>query len=240
MARSLSTLFAIAVVLVGSSATAHAQGFGPGPSDRAFQFRLGGFFPAGDGALWSDNEEVFTLDVSDFDDLALGFSYVASISNYMELGFNVDFYDSTVLSGYRDYVDEDGFLILHDTTLETLPLTADLRLLPLGRYRNRPGGRAVRQPVPYVGGGIGMTLWEYEEVGDFIDFGDPAMPVFFDRFVDDGVAFEAHVLAGIELPLSPNVNFLLEGRYAWADDTTALGEIDLGGFSGYGGLSFRF
>ena len=211
---------------------------------RSFQVRAGGSFLEGGGDLWVENEDVFTMNVSDFDAATVGVSFVSAINNNIEMGINADYYDVDVFSAYRGWVDEFGFPIYHDTTLASLPLTVDLRLLPFGRYRNQ-GRRPVMQPVVYVGGGIGVNFWEYEEVGDFLDFTTQVPEVFFDRFVDDGAAFEYHVVAGAEFPVSSSVNFLLEGRYLWSDgdldgDFAGLGNIVFDGFSVTVGASFRY
>lgn len=218
---------------------------GPGPSDHAFQLRFGAFLPEGGGEVWDGNESAFTQDISDFNDFVFGVTYLTGLGNHLEVGFNADFYDGADFSSYRDFVDSGGFPIFHDTELELVPLTLDVRVLPGGRYRMRAHGRRVLKPVVYFGGGLGMTLWEYREIGDFIDFDDPLQPIFFGDFQDSDVAFETHVLAGVELPVSRGVNVLFEGRYAWSDDElkddfAGLGKIELGGPSFFGGVSWRF
>jgi len=240
--RAIFSISAAALLLAASGA-AMAQ---PGPGGNAFQFRLGGFLPEGGGDLWDGVEQAFTLDSSDFDDGIVGFSYITSLNNHFEIGVNADFYDSTVFAAYRPeiVVDEDGFLIFHDTHLSTVPLTVDVRFLPTGRYRGR-GQRQVRHPVVFIGAGAGVNLWEYEEVGDFVDFDDPALPIFFDEFTDSGAALTTYVLGGIEFPVSPRFNLTFEGRYSWSDDElgdefAGLGEIELGGTSFFVGGAFRF
>lgn len=240
MRRTTITLALAAVALTAFAGTARAQSYGPGPSENAFQVRLGGFFLDGGGQVWDDNEDIFTLDTSDFNDGILGLSFVKSVNNNFEIGFNADFYDSTVRSAYRDYTDQDGFSILHDTRLAFVPLTVDVRFLPVGRYRMRPQGRRVQKPVVYIGAGLGVVPWKYEETGDFVDFSDIALPVFSDRFVDDGTAFETHVVGGVELPLTPTVNLLFEGRHSWIDDNIDLGRLTMDGTSVYVGAAFRF
>jgi hypothetical protein len=220
----------------------------PQPLESGFQIRFGAFMPSGDSDFWEDTEDFFTLDVSDFDGFMLGLTYVRPVSNEVEIGFNADFYEETVRSDYRDWVDEDGFAIFHDTQLSLVPITADVRFIPGGRYRIRPGGRHIVKPFFfYLGAGVGLTFWEYKEYGDFLDFTFDPPAVFGDGFVDDGVAFEAHVLAGVELPVSRMTNLLFETRYSASEDD--LGgdfsglpgtDLDLGGSSIYVGLSFRF
>ena len=55
---------------------------------------------------------------------------------------------------------------------------------------------------------MGLIFWEYEEVGVFVDA--PVVPeeIFFARFIDDGVAFEVHALAGVEIPMGRMTNLL--------------------------------
>ncbi len=210
------------------------------------QLRMGAMHLDHEGDLWRDTEEIFTIeDSSDFEEMTIGFSFVTAPNNHLEIGLNADFYDGTFYSQYREWTDTEGFPIYHDTNLAIMPLTADFRYLPWGRYRIRPGGRQIRKPVFYIGAGIGVSFWYYEEIGDFIDFDDPELPIITDQFEDSGAAFETHVLAGLEIPVAPRFNLVVEGRYSWADDTmgedfAGFGEIDLSGTMFSVGGSFRF
>jgi hypothetical protein len=126
-----------------------------------------------------------------------------------------------------------------------VPLTVDLRLIPAGRYRSAASGRHTLKPVFYVGGGFGVNFWEYSEVGEFIDFSDPDLPILGATFRDNGTAFVTSATTGLELPVSPRFQVTFEGRYSWsraelAGDFGGLGEIDLGGLGLYVGASFRF
>jgi len=238
----------LVLLLLAAPVAALAQ---PGPPGRSFQFRFGGFFPSGGGDLWDDNEVVFTQDISDFNDFTFGMSFVAPVNNHLEFGLNVDFYDSTASSAYQDFFDDNLFPIFHDTTLDSVPLSVDARWFPAGRYRIRSGGRRVLRPAFYLGAGLGAVFWEYEEVGEFIDCSqgcgefDPPAPIFPGRFTDSGTAFQTQLSAGLELPLNPGFNVVLEGRYAWSSDTTSgdfagFGDIELGGASLFMGAALRF
>ena len=237
----------LAVLLVVPSA-AIAQWGPPAPPKNAFQVRFGHFWlDPGDDGFWADTESVFTLDSSDFRGFSFGGTFVHSIRNWFELGFNLDLFDTTVRSSYRDFVDENGRSILHDSKLSLVPTTVDVRFFPLGRYRVRPGGRNIVQTTFYFGLGVGWVFWEYEERGDFLDFSFDPPEIFGAQFKDDGIALEAHGLAGVEIPMSPSTYLMFESRYSFAEDK--LGgdfsdlperDIDLGGLSVYGGFSFRF
>jgi len=236
--RTMAALgLAATLSVAGATAPALAQS---GRDSSAFQIRLGGFFPEGGGEFWDETESVFTLDHDDFDGASLGLSFVSTINNHLEVGLNADFFEEEAVSFYRGEVTPVG----HETTLSTVPVTLDLRFLPGGRFRGTPRG-AVRKPVFYVGAGVGINFWEYEEIGDFIDFSVDPNEIFFDRFREDGEALQVHVMAGVELPLSPGFNLLIEGRRSWADDNMSgdfagLGDIELGGSSGFIGGSFRW
>ena len=236
-AAAVAAAFAIAVPTYAAA---------PGAQDSAFQFRLGGFFPGGGGSFWDANEAAFTLDHSDFNGLYGGVGYVASINNYLEFGLGLDFYSETVRSADRFYTDQNGYAILHDTRLSLTPITADIRYLPTGRYKERgPNGQhLVRHPVPYLGAGIGANYWQYQEEGDFVA---SDLSIVYDRLTASGFAFEKHVLAGVEFPVSPRWNIYFEGRYSWSDttpggvfDVVNPGRLDLGGASAVVGGSLRF
>ncbi len=240
------TRIAVATALALVTLPSLSEAAGRRPPRNAFELRFGWFFPTGGGPLWTDVENQFTLEADDLDGDVFGVSYVSSVSNTFEIGFDADFFHEIELSAARDFVDQDGFAIYHDTELETMALSIDLRLLPGGRYRTRPGGVHVLKPVWYIGASAGVNFWDYDEFGDFVDSSDPNDPfVFSDHFSEDGETFQYGALAGVELPVQPNFHLVFEGRYTWADDSldgelASLESIELGGASGYFGLAFRF
>jgi hypothetical protein len=242
MKRTLSIVALAGCVFAAGGRPAAAA---PG-SDGAFNFRLGGFFPSGDGPFWEANEAAFTLDHSDFDGFMAGASYSAALNNYVEFGVGLDFYYEAVRSADRNFEDQFGSPILHDTRLSMIPMTVDLKFLPAGRYKRTgaDGRRFVRRPAPYIGGGIGMNYWEYEEEGDFVA---SDLSIVYDRLKDTGLAFEKHVMVGLELPVSPQWYLTFEARQSWAEDTPGgafstinPGDLDLGGTSVFVGGSVRF
>ena len=211
-----------------------------GSNDQSVQARLGGFFVNGDSNFWDDAEFDFTLEASDFDDVAFGLTYSHAFNRFLELDLNTDFFDSTVVSEYRDYVDGSGFQIFHDSTLEMLPVTVGLRVLPFGRAK--AGGK---KPVVFLGAGGGVNFWRYEEVGDFINFDLPSQPIVFGVFEERGAAFVGYAAAGLELPVSHGFNVGFEARYFDSDDElggdfAGFGTLDLSGFSASVSGNWRF
>ena len=139
MKRTTLPAALIVTLFVALVAPVAAQPRGVSGPNNAFQVRLGYFMPRGGGEVWEENEQVFTTSISDFNDFVWGVSFTSGLANNVELGVNADFYSATTTSGYRDYLDQSGFPILHDTRLSQLPLTVDLRFLPTGRpHRDHP------------------------------------------------------------------------------------------------------
>jgi opacity protein-like surface antigen len=257
MRRLLAAATLAAATLLSAGPTAAAE---PPGQAGAFNMRFGGFFPGGGGDFWSNNENKFTLDHSDFNGLMGGVGYTASITNYFEVDVDADFYASSNTSANRSISDSFGFPILHDTRLAMFPLTVGFRVLPAGRYTRRgsEGKHFVRRPVPYLGAGIGGSYWQYEEEGDFV-YDDPTVPegqsIFYDRMKNSGFAFEKHVMVGMEFPVSPEWNITFEVRESWAEATPGSafpsqvsnpilsipgGTLDLGGTIVTVGGSLRF
>jgi outer membrane protein W len=241
-----------ALPLTSTTATA-----GP-PGQGGVEFRAGGFIPAGSSDFWGETEDNFTLDHSDLNGLTGTVGYVAAINNWVEFDVDASAFAAEERSSDRDFVDDSGNLILHDTRLFTVPVAVSFRVLPAGRYARRgtEGQHYVRRPVPYLGAGFGLTYWQYEEEGDFV-FADVFAPsgfsIAYDRVKDSGLEFETHVKLGIEFPVAPRWNLTLEVRRSWAeanlDDgipslalsaTPVPRELDLGGVSVLLGASLRF
>ncbi len=93
-------------------------------------------------------------------------------------------------------------------------------------------------------------FWKYEEFGDFIDFGDPELPIYADAFVADGTAFGVHALGGLRVYLNRDIAIVGEGRYQWATDDMGddfspnepglVNTIDLSGWTATIGVHIRF
>ncbi len=220
----------------------------------SFSLKFGVFRPEGDEYFWKKNEENFIFQVEDLKDLTIGVDFTTSISRLLEFGIGIDYFHSSVTSEYRDYIGDDGFPILHDTTLEILPIQVNFKFLPGGRYSNK--GKyyhTLNKIIPYIGGGLGLYLWEYRKSGEFINFSDITLPIFLDTIISDGAAVGIHAMAGVEIPFDPFWSVLLEAKYTEVEDKISSDfsyilneeffgsrDIDLGGLSFTLGTSFRF
>ena len=222
----LVTAAALAAVLLPQGA-AHAQ--------QSLALNIGHFSVRGAGARIADdvlleNLNVFSFELTELNSVTFGGEWLIGLGDHLEAGVGVGYMRGTALSTYTytDFVNDDGTDILQDFHLETVPVTGTLRLFPFG-------DTAVR---PYIGAGIGVFLWRYSEVGEFIDFYDYS--VFRDRFVAGGADIGAVVLGGVRVPLGSSLAAGVEVQYQRATGRVGVDEGFLAERIDLGGLTTRF
>lgn len=230
--RRARLILTVATLLVAGASSALAQGL---------DLRIGGFFPRASETLFQDVFQLYGVEKSDFYGLYGGMEYNHVVAPNIEVGISVDGYKQTVDSFYRDYTRPDESEIRQQLKLWTLPVGATVRILPTNKHASF---------VPYVGGGIDAVFYEYEEVGDFIDFYDPSYPIIPDAFHDSGTAFGVHAVAGLRVYINRDFAIVGEGRYQWAktdmgedfapNESGLINTIDLSGPSFTVGLHIRF
>jgi opacity protein-like surface antigen len=227
-------MIALAGLLI-LAAPAFAQRHGRYYAERegAFRIHLGAFRPEGDSDYWRDKEADFTGDISDFEDASFGLDYLLPLNDRVSLIFSGSVYEGETTNAYRDFVDNFGDRIRHDTTLSIASGTVGLVL-------HLTGPDAAVQP--YVGAGGGAYPWELEESGDFIGSG-PSLPIFNATLQSDGVAFGYYGLVGLEAPITRRVSIFAEGRWTQVDDDLSgdfegFGKLDLSGREVAAGLSW--
>lgn len=201
----------------------------------AFRIHLGAFQPEGDSEYWLNKEEDFTGSVDDFENASFGIDYLLPLSNRLSLMFSGSVFEGDTTNAYRDFEDNFGDRIRHDTTL-------GIASGSLGLLLHLTGPDVAIQP--YLGAGVGAYAWELEESGDFIDFGSPSRDIFSADLRSEGVTFGYHWLAGLEAPITPRLSIFAEGRWTvveddLSDDFEDFGKIDLGGREFAAGLSWN-
>ena len=212
----------------------------PAFAQQQFNFSVGYFTIRGedarvDGDVLVANRELFLFDFDDFNTASFGAEYLAPLGEYFEAGGGIGFTSKGVDTIYEDYTRPDDTEIEQELKLRIVPITATVRVLPLGR-------RAAVQP--YVGGGIGIFNWRYSETGDFIDFTLPNRPIFRETYAQSGTSIGPVAVFGLRVPFgSGSVGG--EVRYQKAegdlDERDFLGpKIDLGGFHYLFTVGFRF
>ncbi len=168
----VALLLAAAIVPLSSS---------PAAAQQTLNFALGGFVPRGfdarvEGDTLVENRDFLLFDMEDFAGVTVGAEWLIPVGEYFELGAGLGFYRRTVPSIYEDFVDNDGTEIDQDLRLRIVPLSATIRVLPLGQSNG---------VQPYFGAGAGVFNWRYSESGEFVDFADNDA-IFRDSFVADG------------------------------------------------------
>lgn len=230
--KALRTTLALAGLLLAVTPAwaQHRRGFYE--RDGAFRVHLGAFQPEGDSEYWDDKDLDFTGGVDDLENVSFGLDYLLPLNRHLSLQFSGTAYGGDTTQSYRDFVDNFGDRIRHDTTLGIASATIGLVVHPLG----------TDAPVsPYFGAGGGSYFWSLEEEGDFIDTNDD---IFFANLKDEGVAFGYYYLVGLEAPITRRMSIFGEGRWSQADDELSddfegFGDIDLSGRTFLIGLSWN-
>lgn len=233
--RRARTILVLMSFLV-AAAPSWAQSYRNYERDGAFRLRAGLFQPEGDSEYWLEKELDFTGDIDDFENVSIGGDYLWSLGRQTGVLFSGSYFEGDSTNSYRDFVDNFGNRIRHDTTLQVSSLTA-------GFHFQFTGPDAM--VIPYLAAGGGLYFWNLEEAGDFIDFGPNPPEVFSARLESDGVAPGYFGLLGIEVPFGRTVSFFAEGRWTQADDELEgdfedFGDIDLSGRELSAGLSWSF
>ncbi|MGE3513184.1 MAG: hypothetical protein AB7N65_30355, partial [Vicinamibacterales bacterium] len=162
MRRLLSFAGVLAVAaLLGAPSVSYAQ--------QAFTFHFGGFVPRGEDARSRDDvlranlnagQDSLVYDIGDFHGPTVGGDWLIGINEFLDAGLGIGFYSKSVPSVYRSWQNANGSEIEQDVKLRVVPFTATVRFLPIGRHDAF---------TPYIGAGVGVLRFRYQETGQFID-----------------------------------------------------------------------
>jgi len=208
-------------------------------------FNLGFGLPTAGSTVFDEAFTEFTLDKSDLYGFLIGGGLSFFVNDRLDLGIEFSYTSSSSWAEYVDYVDNDDLPIEHETRFTRVPLTLTAKYFL--KDRGRTIGSLSWIPTnwaPYIGVGGGRTYYEYEEVGDWIDFVD--FSVYSSSYISEGWAWTGHVLGGVQWSLSPQWVISAEGRYSIGNaemDRPAYKDydpIDLSGFNGSIGFGIRF
>ena len=224
----------------------------PASAQQSLNLQIGGFVPTGsqtsDGTVINgrDTHDVLAGDIpfldftmKDFNGPTVNGEWLFGVADKIEAGLGIGFYSRTVPSVYADVVNQNGTEIEQDLKLRVVPFTATVRFLPLGQKAG---------VVPYIGAGIGVFAWRYEETGQFVD----GNTIFNGTFTGSGTTTGPVVLGGIRVPID-NWGIGGEIRYQHAKGTLPTDQgfadpvagsnaptIDLGGFNFLFTINIRF
>lgn len=226
-------------------------------------FKVGYFIPRADSELWSMEFENMDFAKSDFTSSNFGFSYEYFLSNQISFAVSVDGYTRKKLGSYIDYVGieflegdfafpsdfEGDFLISHVFDVSITPIQLSLKLSPLGRK-----GRF----IPYVGGGVGVYLWNVRLQGDIINFDEEwtyedeeyiitVFPIeLYDAREDNKLNIGYHAFGGVMFPVANRISIEAEFKYNFLKGALTEGfvgfldDFDLSGYQFSVGLNYWF
>jgi len=238
--RRLTTSTIVAVLLgFISVSSASAQS--------SLNLQIGGFAPVGsqpndgpvinnrtDGDVLASNIGFLDFRMSDFTGFTVNGEWLFAVTPNIEAGLGIGYYSKSVPSVYADVVNDNGTEIEQDLKLRVAPFSATIRWLPIGN-------RATI--VPYVGAGLGVFMWRYEETGQFVDFRDNS--IFSGTYSGSGAATGPVILGGVRVPVGNwGVGGEIRYQHAIADLPADQGfagpKIDLGGFNYLFSINVRF
>jgi hypothetical protein len=227
-------------------------------------FRLGYFTPRAESDLWQIEFENMTFMKSDFQNALISFSYEHFINPQISFALSVDAYNQQkagFYQGYVGYADSDGdwaypdiyvgdFDPSHSFSVTITPIQASVKFTPFGRSQ---------KIIPYVGGGVGVYIWNVKLQGDMVDFSDEwydvqegvtIYPIYaVDAREESRTAIGFHGFGGIMVPVGRRIS--LEGEFKYnsakgnfSDDAYASFEgfeaFDLSGYTISVGLNYWF
>ena len=187
-----------------------------------------------DGDVLFADLDSLAFDVDNFNSATFGGEWLFGLTEFLEGGVGLGFYQHTESTVYRHFTHFDNTEIEQDLKLRVIPFTATVRFLPLGRGSVQP----------YVGAGIGFFNWNYSEVGEFVDFTDDS--IFSARYRASGNSVGPVVVGGVRVPVADVWMFGGELRYQNAKGTIDNAEdflgdrIDLGGWTTSFTVHLRF
>lgn len=231
---------AMAVLIPAPAAAQITRVSGSGDSKQSIGFTAGYFALKGeDSRVENDvlfaNRDSLLFDIKDFNGGAFGAEWLVGVTDFIEVGAGIGYYQRRVPSIYRSLVNADGSEIEQDLKLRQVPMSATVRFLPVGR------NAAIQ---PYIGAGIGVISWRYSETGEFVDLNSD---IFRASYVAKGTAVGPVILAGLRVPVSDIWTVGGEVRWHRAEGDTGgidegfLGDkIDLGGLTANFAVHFRF
>jgi opacity protein-like surface antigen len=229
-------------------------------------FKIGYFVPRyhsenPDDNLWLIEFDQMSFSKTSFHDTNFGFGYEYFLTNQLSLLLNVEGYSKSKLGQYLDYVaydDPDGtwaypsdefrgdYIPAHTFSVSITPIQLSAKIAPLGRKQNI---------IPYIGGGIGIYLWNVRLFGQYIDFSDvwvdtqynvDIFPIYdVDAREENKLKVGYHAFGGIMVPLANRISIEAEFKYQFAqgnltDAFEGFESFDLSGYQISIGLNYWF
>ena len=211
--------------------------------------------------LWDIEFENMDFIRKDYYDTSFGLSYEYFINRQVSFVLSVEWYDKAKIGIYKNFFGEnidgddyafdygEGFEIEHVFSVSIVPIQASLKLMP-----HRREGTI----IPYIGGGIGLYLWNVRIQGENVNpnewewFYDSDLDADVEGYTiypadarESRVSIGFHGFAGIMVPLVRRVSLDIEAKYNYAEGTLkdsfqGFEPFNLSGFQVTAGLSLWY
>lgn len=251
-----TALIAALAVFVTAPTVASAQG-GPGflfdQPNISIGVRLGYVMPRTGGQLFDEWVEGFiplgadTLSSLSFDSPSIGGELAIRPWERWDLALGFSWMRTRTLTEYRDYVEEisptEQVAIEQETTFQVISGTVGAKYYLQDRGRQIGSLAFVpRRLNPFVAAGVGITHYEFAQVGDFVD--RETLGIFGDSLETDGVGLSVYGGAGLDFALTKNAIVTAEARYSLSNADVSgsyigYNDVDLAGLQLMIGLGFQ-
>lgn len=203
-------------------------------SSQSLNMKIGLFIPSMNSDLWQINLANLTFSKSDMINIYYAGEYEVFLDRNTSFSLEIGSYIRSFQGQYKDYTFADGSPILQDIQLRLTPVEANIKLYPMGRRY---------KVFPFIGAGVGVYAWTYQQYGDFINFEDDTVSQGFAetrRF-----AFGLNGRLGLVFRFHPRLAFALEGKYQYVkghlnEFFQGFNSLDLGGFTANASVNIYF
>lgn len=193
-----------------------------------FTFKTGLFIPRAQSDLWTTEFENMSFSKTNYTTTNFSFAYEYFLTREVSVVLGLDSFSKNKFGSYVDYVGiqlvegnfafpndyVEDFFPSHIFNVSITPVQLSLKLTPMGRK-----GKF----IPYVGGGVGLYLWNVRLNGDLVDFDDVWVYVpddidiypitTVDAWENNRISFGYHAFGGIMVPFTKRMTFEAEFKY---------------------------
>jgi len=193
-----------------------------------FTFKAGLFIPRAQSDLWTTEFENMSFSKTNYTTTNFSFAYEYFLTREVSVVLGIDSFSKNKVGSYVDYVGielvegdfafpidyMEDFFPTHIFNVSITPIQLSLKLTPMGRK-----GKF----IPYVGGGVGLYLWNVRLNGDLVDFDDAYIyipdgidiyPIItVDAWENNRISFGYHAFGGIMVPFTKRMTFEVEFKY---------------------------
>lgn len=246
LARPLPVLTLLALLGAATPAAAQRADFLFGQPHATIALSTGWAMPGEGSDLFDFTRDNLTVSRGDFASPFLMAEVGIRTLDRFDVTLGLEFAGSSVPSEDENYVwdNEAESPVVQTTKFNTRRVMGGLKayLLPRGREISQYAWIPARWS-PYIGGGVGVTWYEFLQEGDFVDY--ETLAIFEDRFQTEGRGFTTHLMGGADVTLSPHFLLRVEYRHIWGsagvDQSVFEGfnDIDVSGSRVTVGVAFR-